>query len=121
MTIHEPAGRHLLAELDQCARLPDTGELARLLRRAGEAGGGTVLAVHTHDFGASGGVAGIALLAESHISVHTWPEYCYAAVDVFMCGEAARPEAALDVLARSFGAEQISVQTIARRAAPSIS
>jgi S-adenosylmethionine decarboxylase len=121
MTIHEPAGRHLLAELDQCARLPASGELERLLRRAGVAGGGTVLAVHTHNFGANGGVAGIALLAESHISVHTWPEYSYAAVDVFMCGEAARPEAALDVLVQSFEAENVSVQSIARRAAGVIS
>lgn len=113
----EAAGRHLLAELDRCARLPDVDVLARLLRAAAEAGCGTVLAVHTHDFGTSGGVAGIALLAESHISVHTWPEFSYAAVDVFMCGKTARPEAALEVLVQALGADRIRLQRIDRCAA----
>jgi S-adenosylmethionine decarboxylase len=118
MNHHEARGVHLLADLDQCAVQPDAGALALLLREAARAGGASVVGVHTHEFGPDGGVAGVALLAESHISVHTWPEYSYAAVDVFMCGEDAHPQAALDVLISGLAAGKISIQSILRRAAP---
>lgn len=59
-------------------------------------------------------VAGVALLAESHISVHTWPEFQYAAVDVFMCGAAANPEAALKILATGMQASHVRVEKLRR-------
>jgi S-adenosylmethionine decarboxylase len=55
----------------------------------------------------------VAVLAESHISIHTWPERRYAALDVFMCG-AARPEATVPVLRRAFGPCEASVTTLRR-------
>jgi S-adenosylmethionine decarboxylase len=87
-------GRHLLLEhwggaTEQC-RLEDA------LRGAAEAAGATVLSAHFHPF-EGGGVTGVLLLAESHITVHTWPEHGYAALDVFLCG-AAEVEAAADHL-----------------------
>ena len=57
------------------------------MRRAAKAGGAQVLSCHMHGFGVGNGVTGVALLAESHITVHTWPERGYAAFDVFMCGD----------------------------------
>jgi len=81
-----PAGQHVLIEC--FGEHADLGadELESLLRDSARAGGATVLSCHLHGFGAGRGVTGVALLAESHITVHTWPERGYAAFDVFMCG-----------------------------------
>jgi S-adenosylmethionine decarboxylase len=56
------------------------------LERCARAAGATLLNVHLHPTSPSGGVAGVAVLAESHITIHSWPEAGYAALDVFMCG-----------------------------------
>ena len=90
-------GRHLLVECFGAPAGYDAAALEALLRRAAQAGGATVLSCHMHGFGTAGGVTGVALLAESHITVHTWPEAGYAAFDVFMCGacDADRAVAAL--------------------------
>jgi S-adenosylmethionine decarboxylase len=61
----------------------------------------TLLHIHLHHFTPNGGISGVAVLAESHISVHTWPERSFAAFDIFMCGNA-RPEEAVPVLKRAF-------------------
>jgi S-adenosylmethionine decarboxylase len=92
-------GIHLLADLYGIdgAWLTDCGRLEQLMRRAAGDAGAIVLNQHFHAFGAGQGVTGVILLAESHLSVHTWPEAGYAAFDIFMCG-AARPAKALDTL-----------------------
>ncbi len=107
-------GWHLIAELDGCARWPDGAAVEALLGEAARAGHARLLSVHVHAFGGHGGVAGVALLAESHVSLHTWPEFGYAAVDVFMCGPAADPDAALAVLVRGLGARETRVQRLGR-------
>ncbi len=63
-----------------------------------------------HDFGDRCGFTGVAVLAESHISIHTWPENDYAAIDIFMCGDA-EPMRSLDVLRQYFtpGREQVDI------------
>ena len=63
--------------------------------------GATLLHIHLHKFEDGGGISGVAVLAESHISVHTWPEKGFAAFDVFMCGNA-EPRKALEVFKRAF-------------------
>jgi len=80
------AGRHLLIECFGAHANLDTKALETLLKDSAKAGGATVLSCHLHGFGKGGGVTGVVLLAESHITVHTWPERGYAAFDVFMCG-----------------------------------
>jgi len=114
MKTHEARGLHLLAECEECASLPDLAELEPLLRSAATAGGATVVGVLTHQFGQQDGVAGVALLAESHLSIHTWPEFRYAAVDVFLCGAACDPAAALQVLTRSLRAGRVQSRLIVR-------
>ena len=87
--------------------LTDGERIERTLREAAEAAEATVLHVHLHRFD-SGGVSGVAVLAESHISVHTWPERDYAAVDVFMCG-GCEPYRTIDVLRRAFDPESVQL------------
>ncbi len=95
------AGAHLLVDFWGGSRLNDAALMADALREAAEASDATVLHVHVHEFGGEGGVSGVAVLAESHISVHTWPELDYAAFDVFMCGNCL-PQKAVAVLERYF-------------------
>ena len=95
------AGAHLLIDFWGGSRLDDVAFMEDALRDAAEAADATVLHIHVHEFGGEGGVSGVAVLAESHISVHTWPELEYAAFDVFMCGNC-RPEIALSVLEDRF-------------------
>jgi len=91
------AGGHVLADLWGAGHLDDAAYIDRAIRAAINACGATLLHIHLHRFGESGGISGVAVLAESHISVHTWPERGFAAFDIFMCGNC-DPEAALPVL-----------------------
>ena len=80
------AGTHLLVEFWQASNLTDVAVLDQMMRTAVTDCDATLLNLHLHHFAPSGGVSGVAVLAESHMSIHTWPERNYAAVDVFMCG-----------------------------------
>ena len=104
-TAHVANGAHLLADLHGVARrlLCDAAALEALLVDAAAAAGAQVLFAHFHGFGDGGGVTGVLLLAESHISIHTWPEHSFAAVDIFMCG-GALPERALQVIEQGLDA-----------------
>ena len=82
------AGNHLLIDLWDGEHFDDIGMIELALRRAVAAAGATLLHLHLHEFGAGGGVSGVAVLAESHISIHTWPERSYAAST---CSCAAQP------------------------------
>jgi S-adenosylmethionine decarboxylase len=105
------AGTHVLIDFWGATNLNDPELIERSLREAAEECGATVLHTHVHEFSANGGVSGVAVLAESHISVHTWPELGFAAFDVFMCGNC-EPNRALPVLRRVFrpDREQIDEQ-----------
>ena len=95
------AGAHLIIDLYDAKKLDDIGHIEAALRQCVEAAGATLLHIHLHHFEPNGGVSGVAVLAESHISVHTWPEKGFAAFDVFMCGDA-EPRKALEVFKRAF-------------------
>lgn len=95
------AGLHLLVDLWQAHALDDADHIERALRDAASACNATLLHIHLHAFEPSGGVSGVAVLAESHISIHTWPERSYAALDLFMCGRC-NPHDALPVLRAAF-------------------
>ncbi len=95
------AGTHLLLDFFGASRLDDIELMEEALRGAVDAAGATLLHIHLHHFTPNGGISGVAVLAESHISVHTWPERDYAAFDIFMCGDA-RPELGAEVLREKF-------------------
>jgi S-adenosylmethionine decarboxylase len=102
------AGHHLIIDLWDAEGLDDKARIEAAMREAVEAAGATLLHIHLHTFTPNGGVSGVAVLAESHISVHTWPEKGYAAFDVFMCGDA-EPKKALKVLERAFAPKRTVV------------
>lgn len=104
-------GRHLLADFEgvDAALLIDAGGLESTLRRAASAAGATPIFGKFHQFGEGQGITGVLLLKESHISIHTWPEFEFAAVDVFMCG-ASRPELAIELLKAALKPAQVRLK-----------
>ncbi len=102
------AGSHLIVDMWNASGLDDEELIHQSLLDAVERAGATLLHVHTHKFSEGGGVSGVAVLAESHISVHTWPERGYAAFDIFMCGDA-RPAEAIPALKEAFGPCTVTV------------
>lgn len=102
------AGSHLIIDLWEAEGLGDRNRIEQALIDAVKAAGATLLHIHLHTFSDGGGVSGVAVLAESHISVHTWPEKGYAAFDVFMCGDA-EPDRAMDVFKAAFTPGRIVV------------
>jgi S-adenosylmethionine decarboxylase len=110
------AGVHLIIDLHGAKRLDDIEHIETTLRRCVEAARATLLHIHLHHFQPSG-VSGVAVLAESHISIHTWPEAGYAALDVFMCGSA-DPDKCIPVLREAFSAKSVGVNELLRGQVP---
>ncbi len=106
------AGTHLIIEVCDGTGLDDEVKIQQAFKDCVEQCGATLLHIHTHKFSPQG-VSGVAVLAESHISVHTWPEIGYGAFDVFMCGDA-NPWAAVDVLSKAFNTQDIRTKEILR-------
>ena len=106
-------GTHALIDVRGARRLDDPRHVEAILRWAAEAAGATILQAHFHHFGPEMGVTGVLMLAESHISIHTWPETGFAALDIFMCG-AARIDAAIAVIDDAFAGAEIAVRRMAR-------
>ncbi|KUF11745.1 adenosylmethionine decarboxylase [Pseudoponticoccus marisrubri] len=106
------AGNHLIIEVVNGDGLDDEARIQQAFRDCVDTCGATLLHIHTHKFSPQG-VSGVAVLAESHISVHTWPEIGYGAFDVFMCGDA-RPWLAVDVLKAAFDTDDVRVKALRR-------
>ena len=107
------AGLHYLIDMWNVEYQESQKYISNLLVNAAEAGKATVLNVHTHHFGKDYGISGLAILAESHISVHTWPERDYIAFDIFMCGKT-YPDLSLNYLKNELKPEKIKVKKIKR-------
>ena len=118
--VSDTVGKHCILELYQCdaAKLDDEAFLRTAITAAAKRAGATLLNLITHRFEPQG-VTGLALLAESHISIHTWPESGYAAVDVFTCGDHTMPEKACQVLADELQAGHQKLTSF-RRETPSV-
>lgn len=106
------AGTHLIIEVIGGKNLDCVETIETAFRDCVAACQATLLHIHLHRFSPQG-VSGVAVLAESHISVHTWPEAGYAAFDVFMCGDA-DPWKAVDILRTAFDADEIKVDELLR-------
>jgi len=117
-----PIGKHCILELYDCSRskLDDEAFLRSTITAAVQQAGATLLQLITHHFEPQG-ITGLALLAESHLSIHTWPESGYAAVDVFTCGDHTMPEQACRVLIEELQAGQHSLRSFLRQTPLAIS
>jgi S-adenosylmethionine decarboxylase len=109
---YEP-GLHVLADFWSVNCRQSLAEIEQALRQAAAASSATVLDVRLHAFGENNGITGVALLAESHISIHTWPEQDFVALDIFMCGMC-DPLKALDKL-REFFCPESEVTSLHKR------
>lgn len=109
-------GRHCIYELQggDPHLLDDEDFIKDAMKQAAEASGATLLGMVSHKFEPQG-VTAVALLSESHISIHTWPEHGYAAVDAFTCGEHTNPEAACRSLRESLKATSGSMKLLSRQ------
>ena len=101
------AGVHLIIDCYDAESLDDIGFIEQTLIRCISASNATLINIHLHHFEPTG-VSGVAVLAESHISVHTWPQSNYAAFDVFMCGNT-QPEACVEIIREAFKPGRLTV------------
>lgn len=108
-------GRQLIVELFGCDRdlLDSIDKLRRALIEAAKASRSTVIGHVFHKFSPQG-VSGVIVIAESHLAIHTWPEYGYAAVDIFTCGKHTDPWGALAVIKEALKPKRIAVMEVRR-------
>ena len=110
-----PLGKHLLIDLYGCPAdlLNDVAALETVMVEAAHRAGATVLNTTFHRFSPCG-VSGVVVIQESHLTIHTWPEQGFAAIDLFTCGEQTRPRRALTYLKRTLQSEHCEVQRLVR-------
>lgn len=108
-------GRHILAELYGCnpESLNDLKKVEKAMVSAALKSGAEVREVAFHKFSPQG-VSGVVVISESHLAIHTWPEYGYAAVDVFTCGDQVDPWIACDYINEAFGAKNVTANEVKR-------
>ncbi|MBZ4666524.1 adenosylmethionine decarboxylase [Mahella sp.] len=108
-------GRHILAEMYGCAPeiLDDQETVEKIMVQAAIEAGAEVREVAFHKFSPQG-VSGVVVISESHLAIHTWPEFAYAAVDVFTCGTRVNPWDACNYLTEKFKAEHMTATEVKR-------
>jgi S-adenosylmethionine decarboxylase len=108
-------GKQIIAELLGCKveAMNSLGTVKRAMLEAAKASNSTVVKSVFHKFNPQG-ISGVVVVAESHLAIHTWPEYGYAAVDIFTCGDHTKPKRGLKVLAKLLGARKIKYKRIKR-------
>ncbi len=102
-------GKHLIVEFWGASNISDADSVEKALVLAARKAGATLLKSDVHDFGDGMGVTGVVMLAESHISIHTWPERKYAALDVFVCGDHTDPYLAIKSMEKDFIPTQVEI------------
>jgi S-adenosylmethionine decarboxylase proenzyme len=114
-------GRHLIVELYGCKAdiLNDKERIEQIMMEAAERAGATIVQKVFHLFNPHG-ISGVVVIAESHLAIHTWPEYGYAAVDVFTCGSKVDPWKAYEHIKKELEAEHVSIMEMYRGEVPEV-
>ena len=107
------AGIHIVADFWFSKSVEDPQEIKNILRNAALAAQSTPIKFSVHKFSPHG-ITGLVLLAESHISIHSWPEIQYLAIDIFTCGKDSKPHLALKYLKKAFRPKKVEIQEIKR-------
>jgi S-adenosylmethionine decarboxylase len=102
---------HLMADFVTNKRIEDPKVIEKMLYTAAKRANNTPLKAMVHKF-APHGITAVILLAESHIAIHSWPEYNYVAVDIFTCGKKTRPRKAIEYLRQQYDAREVKIQEI---------
>ncbi len=113
--VHSPIGHHYIVEASGCDPkiIGSVAKVQQILVKAAEIAGASVWSISFSKFPPSG-VSGVVVISESHISTHTWPEKGYAALDIYTCGAAVKPEKAVFYAVEAFGAETSHITEITR-------
>lgn len=108
-------GHHIIVELSQCnfEVLCNLNKIKDYMVEAAKQANAQVLETAFHQFGPAG-ISGVVVIAESHLSIHTWPEFGYAAVDIYTCGAKTNPRKACNYLGRVLGAKQVTLCVVKR-------
>ena len=108
-------GTHLLVELRECNTeiLKNLEKVRNALVSAAKEAKATIVDVSFHEFNPFG-ISGVVVIAESHLTIHTWPEYDYAAIDIFTCGDIIKPEVAASFLIKQFECKNPSIVEMKR-------
>ena len=108
-------GTHLLVELKDCNSklLNDIKKIEEILVNAAKEAKATIIESRFHKFSPFG-ISGVVVIAESHLTIHTWPEYGYAAVDIFTCGETLQPSVAANYVIQKLHSKNPSVVEMKR-------
>jgi len=108
-------GTHVIAEFYNCDVdiIKDVKKVEEAMVGAANATNATIVDVIFHSFNPYG-VSGVIVIAESHLAIHTWPEYSFASVDIYTCGEEVKPWKAYEFLEKAFKAQNISVMEMKR-------
>ncbi len=107
------AGAHLIVDLYGARRLDDVPFVEQTLRDCVIAAGATLLHIHLHRCEPNGGISGVAVLVENHIAIRAWPEIEYAALDIFMSGEA-QPQRCIEILLEAFTPRRVTLEELLR-------
>ena len=108
-------GTHILVELSGCPGciLNDTTAIDKAMTDAAIASEATILSKHFHMFQPQG-VSGVVVIAESHLTIHTWPEYGYAAIDIFTCGDRCSPYDAAELMSQGLDSSRMEIREYVR-------
>ncbi|HID31781.1 MAG TPA: adenosylmethionine decarboxylase [bacterium (Candidatus Stahlbacteria)] len=112
---HNSVGHHYIVEASGCDPkvIGSVEKVQKILIKAAEAAKAHIWSISFHRFHPKG-VSGVVVISESHLSVHTWPELGYVALDIYTCGEESEPEAAVGFALKEFGAEELHITEMTR-------